>query len=80
MEDRKKRLKLQRDKILQAKKDKREDKLHEFKEKTSNKNELANELLALDKKVKAKELEKDALVAEIANMDSPERDKRLAMY
>lgn len=54
VEERRKRLKEQRDLLLKMKNDKREKELGEFNEKTQNKDDLHKELIEMDKKVKAK--------------------------
>ena len=87
MEERRKRLKEQRDLLLKMKNDKREKELGEFNQKTQNKEDLHRELVELDKKTKAKAQYQNASsysqmmdgVAE-EDHDIPEVDKRLANF
>lgn len=55
MEDRKARLKAQRDLLVKQKQEKREKELGEFNEKTKNKDDLHKELLEMDKILKSKQ-------------------------
>ncbi len=55
VEERRKRLKEQRDLLLKMKNDKREKELDTFNQKTQNKDDLHKELMEMDKKVKAKQ-------------------------
>lgn len=82
VEERKKRLFAQRDLILKMKNEKREKELEEFNQKTQNKQDLHKELMDIDKKVKAKQLQKEGSMQvedeDDESQDSP--DKRLARY
>ena len=92
VEERRKRLKEQRDLLLKMKNDKREKELDTFNQKTQNKDDLHKELMEMDKKVKAKQQFKQGQSSYSQVMDnfgeeegsntsdSPEVDKRLAMF
>ena len=54
VEERRKRLKEQRDLLLKMKNDKREKELGDFNQKTQNKQDLHKELVEMDKRTKAK--------------------------
>ena len=55
IEDRRNRLKAQRDLLVKQKADKRAKELGEFNDKTANKEDLHKELLDIDSKIRAKE-------------------------
>ena len=64
------------------KNEKREKELGDFNDKISNKEDLHKELLEMDKKLKPKQQKIDWSQEEEKGMggDSPDVDKRLAMY
>jgi len=91
VEERKARLRAQRDLLVKQKQEKRQAELGEFKNNISNKDDLHSELRKLDEKTKAKSQFKQGGVGSYTNtfegfgdddhlQDSPEVDKRLAMY
>lgn len=81
MEERRQRLKAQRDLLVKMKNEKREKELGEFNEKINNKQDLHKELLEMDKRIKPKKANIDwNQEEEKMGEGSPDVDKRLAMY
>ncbi|CDW71873.1 UNKNOWN [Stylonychia lemnae] len=81
MEDRRLRLRANRDMLLKMKKEQRQQELDDFKGKVSNKQDLHKELKEIDQKIKAKEqIKKIEENFDFETMEGSEQDKRLALY
>lgn len=81
MEERRLRLRAHRDMLLKQKNEQRQQELDEFKDKTTNKNDLHHQLKEIDQKAKAKHsVQQMDEQFDLENMEGPEYDKRLLMY